>query len=188
VPDPKDHASPVAAAETLYLTRLIGHHGNDASAVQNHAVRYMTPYFDLEYVDVLLRVPESRRSAERVQDAILRRFAPALRSVPRSYADVRTLPVAWRPLQLLPVALQRHGIDRLPRGLRARLDLRRGGSRYAEWFSGPLTPLFEAVRRDPAPFDADAVEAFLRGLAAGEHGDTHAAGFLLGQFSDLALF
>ena len=188
VPDPKEHASPVAAVEALYLTRLIGRHGNDASAVQNHVVRYMTPYFDLEYVDALLLVPESRRSAERVQDAILRRFAPALRSVPRSYADVRTLPVAWRPLQLLPVALQRHAIDRLPRGLRARLDLRRGGSRYAEWFSGPMTPLFEAVRRNPAPFETGAVEAFLRGLAAGEHGDTHAAGFLLGQFSEPALF
>jgi hypothetical protein len=187
IPDPKDFASPTAAAEALYLTRLIGRHGNDVSAVQNHAVRYMTPYFDLDYVDALLCVPEPRRSAERVQDAILRRFAPALRSVPRSYADVRTLPVAWRPLQLLPVALQRHAIDRLPRGLHGRLDLRRGGSRYAQWFSGPLAPLFDAVRRAPAPFDAGAVDAFLRGLAAGVQGDTHTAGFLLGQFSDRAL-
>ncbi|MBE0645708.1 MAG: hypothetical protein IH600_16635 [Bacteroidetes bacterium] len=181
--DPKDYASPAAAAESLYLTRLIGRHGNDAAAVQNHNVRFMTPYFDLDYVEALLRVPEPLRSAERLQDEILRRNAPALRSVSRSYAEVRTLPVAWRPLQLLPVALQHYAIARLPRPLRRRLDLRRGGSRHAEWFRGPLAPLFDGVRHLPAPFDPSKVEDFLMRMAAGEQVDTHTAGFLLGQLS-----
>ena len=179
LPDPGDFPSPGMAVDALYLHRLLPHHATDAAALQNRRVRFLTPYYDLDYLDTLLRMPEAQRSAEWLQREVLRRFAPRLLRYPRSYADVPTIPVQWRPLALLPAVWERKVLPHLPGRLHRRLSLRRSSALHAEWFAGPLHALFQSAQPPPAPFSASAVEDFLAHLRLGGVSDTATAGWLL---------
>ena len=179
LPDPAAYPPPASAADALYLRRLLPHHATDAAAVQNHDVRFLTPYYDLDYLDVLLRMPEAQRSTEWLQREVLRRFAPRLLRYPRSYADVRTIPVKWRPLALLPAVWERKVLPHLPGRLHRRLSLRRSSALHAEWFAGPLHHLFRAEQPPPAPFSPRATDDFLARLRLGGITDTATAGWLL---------
>ncbi len=179
LPDPADFHAPGAAADTLYLQQLLPHHATDAAAVQNHHVRFLTPYYDLDYLDILLRMPEAQRSAEWLQREVLQRFAPRLLRYPRSYADVRTIPVKWRPLALLPAFWERRVLPHLPGRVHGRLSLRRSSALHAEWFAGPLHALFRHAQPPPAPLSPEATDAFLARLRLGGLSDTAAAGWLL---------
>lgn len=179
LPDPVEFSAPGTAADMLYLQRLLTHHATDAAAVQNHRVRFLTPYYDLDYLDALLRMPGSQRSAEWLQREILRRYAPRLQRYPRSYADVRTIPVKWRPLALLPAVWERKVLPHLPGKLHRRLSLRRSSALHAEWFSGPLHSLFSDAQPPPEPLSANATATFLARLRHGGVMDTATAGWLL---------
>lgn len=119
IPDPDGFASAGCAADMFWVRHVLPNHGTDLALMQNHFQRYLSPYFDREYVDVIARVSERKRWAQWPQDEILRRFALHLMKLPRSYSDILTWRTGNPYLLRIPVALERlyprAGITRFPR-------------------------------------------------------------------------
>lgn len=160
IPDPDDFASAGCAADVFWVRHILPNHGTDLALMQNHFQRYLSPYLDREYVDVISRVPERKRWAQQPQYEILRRFAPQLMKLPRSYSDILTWATADPYLLRIPVAFERlymkAGIMRYPR-------LYRKLSRHSPSVGYELIadPESIAARADSTPF---ARERILREL------------------------
>ena len=95
------------AADIYYAENLLPYHNSDLALLQNGAIRYASPYYDLDYVATLYKLPPRIRWMQGPQQAVIRRCFPDVVSHPRSYADIRTLAVSNQVLQRLPVAYQR---------------------------------------------------------------------------------
>lgn len=102
-----DLSDPEALADTFYLEQIIANHATDGVCLQQHYNRFMTPYYELGYINELSKLSARKRSANIPQRAIMKRFTPSLRWRARSYSDIRTLPVSQFHMQLLPVAFDR---------------------------------------------------------------------------------
>lgn len=107
VPDPKDFASPGCCADVFNVCSVLPNHGTDGALLQNHYVRFISPYYDRDYVSVVSRVAEHRRWMQHPQRTIIRTFAPSLLRIARAYSDVRTWPLDNPLLLRVPVALER---------------------------------------------------------------------------------
>lgn len=120
IPDPFDWYSIGCAADTINVMHLLAHHGTDAVCLQNHYNRYLTPYFDLDYVNEISKVPERLRWRQKPQYSIVKSFAPQLLRIPRCYSDVRTLGISNPYLLRIPVAWHRKVIPKLKKCFPAR--------------------------------------------------------------------
>jgi hypothetical protein len=107
VPDPKDFASPDCCADVFNIRSILPGHGMDGALLQNHFVRFLSPYYDREYVSVVSRMAERRRWMQHPQRTIIHALAPELSRYPRAYSDVRTWPVDNPVLLRVPVGLER---------------------------------------------------------------------------------
>ena len=119
VPDPKSYASPGCCADVFNADIVLPSHGTDGALLQNHFLRFVSPYYDREYVSVVSRMSERRRWMQHPQRTIIRALAPALSRIPRAYSDVLTWPVDNPFLLRVPVAMERvyrmAGISRFPK-------------------------------------------------------------------------
>lgn len=107
IPDPADYASPGCCADVFNVRSILPNHGVDGALLENHFIRFVSPYLDRDYVSVISRVSECARWRQGPQRLIVRRLAPQLLRVPRSYSDVLTWPTDNPYLLRLPVALER---------------------------------------------------------------------------------
>ncbi len=107
IPDPAEYASPGACADVFNVRIVLPNHGADASLLQNNFLRYVSPYLDREYVSVIARVTERKRWGQYPQRLIIRKLAPELLGLPRSYSDILTWPTDNPYLLRLPVAIER---------------------------------------------------------------------------------
>jgi hypothetical protein len=128
IPDLRQYASPGCAADVLYVQHLLPQHDTDLAAMQNRFLRYVSPYYDRRYVDLIARMSERKRWMQRPQNLVIAACAPQLRGMARSYADVLSLPTDHPWLLRAPVAFERvydHiGLSRWPR-LHAAVSRRR---------------------------------------------------------------
>ena len=151
IPDPEDFPSAGCAADTFWVRHMLPNHGTDLALMQNHFHRYLSPYFDREYVDVIARVPERKRWAQWPQYEVLRRFAPELMTLARSYSDILTWRTANPYLLRVPLALEllylKAGMMRNPRLFR-KLSRRIPTVEY----DLIADPDFIAARTDRTPF------------------------------------
>ncbi len=172
LPDPRDASSPGACVDAFYLEHIIANHVTDAVGLQQHYNRFMTPYYDLDYVTEVARVPEKQRSRNIPQRAIMRRHCPSLRWISRSYSDIRTPPVPSYAMQLVPVAMDRilHGIAPPPiRRLwhRPTLDYAQyvdANIRISKEIASGSGPLLSGVALPPAELAIAADPGMLRSL------------------------
>jgi hypothetical protein len=134
-PDPSEFASPGCCADVFNFRTLLPNHGTDGALLQNHFLRFVSPYLDRDYVSVISRVAERRRWVQHPQRLIVRKLAPRLAGLPRSYSDILTWPTDNPYLLRVPVALERiYGklhLDRHP-------ALHRGLSRRAPTIGSAL--------------------------------------------------
>ncbi|MBE0642570.1 MAG: hypothetical protein IH600_00650 [Bacteroidetes bacterium] len=107
VPDPADYVSPGCCADVFNVQTVLPNHGADGALLQNNYLRYLSPYLDRDYVSVISRVAEHKRWAQYPQRLIVRKLAPQLLRVPRSYSDILTWPTDNPYLLRMPVALER---------------------------------------------------------------------------------
>ena len=128
IPDLRQHASPACAVDSFFVRYLLPELYTDLAAMQNRFLRYVSPYYDRRYVDLIARMSERKRWMQRPQNLVIAACAPQLRGMARSYADVRSLPTDNPWLLRAPVALERvydrFGLSRWPR-LHAALSRRR---------------------------------------------------------------
>jgi asparagine synthetase B (glutamine-hydrolysing) len=107
LPDPAEFASPGCCADVFNVRCILPNHGVDGALLENHYLRFVSPYLDREYVSVISRVSERKRWQQHPQRLLVRRLAPQLLRVPRSYSDVITWPTDNPYLLRVPVALER---------------------------------------------------------------------------------
>ncbi len=107
VPDPADQPSPVAALDMFSMTHLLQNFGTNAVCLQNHYNRFITPYFDLDYIEAVSEAPENLRTREAVQVEIMNAHCPSLLDVPRSYSDVKTFGGKSMSRRLVPLILHK---------------------------------------------------------------------------------
>lgn len=106
-PDPEAYASSGCCADVFNVRTLLPNHGTDGALLQNHYLRFLTPYLDRDYVSVISRVSEHRRWMQHPQRLIVRKLAPQLARLPRSYSDILTWPTDNPYLLRVPVGLER---------------------------------------------------------------------------------
>ncbi|MFZ1729138.1 MAG: asparagine synthase-related protein [Bacteroidota bacterium] len=118
IPDPAGFASPGCCADVFNVRTLLPTHGADGAMLQNHFLRYISPYLDRDYVSVISRVAEQKRWVQHPQRLIVRKLAPQLANLHRSYSDILSWPTDNPYLLRVPVGLERlYGklkLDRLP--------------------------------------------------------------------------
>lgn len=107
LPDPAEFASPGCCADVFNVRSILPNHGVDGALLENHYLRFVSPYLDRDYVSVISRVSEHKRWQQDPQRLIVRRLAPQLLRVPRSYSDILTWPIDNPYLLRVPVALER---------------------------------------------------------------------------------
>lgn len=107
LPDPRDFASSICAADTFNAEVLMPAHHVDLALLQSHWCRFASPYYDLRYTSLISRISERRRWRQDPQLWMMRAFAPRVAGMARSYADVRTLATANPLLSRIPVAIDR---------------------------------------------------------------------------------
>jgi hypothetical protein len=107
IPDPGDYASPGCAADAFYARHLLPQHVTDLAGMQNRFIRYVSPYFDRRYVDLVARMHPKRRWRQEPQNLVIAACAPQLRGMARSYADVLSWPTDHPWLLRAPVAFER---------------------------------------------------------------------------------
>lgn len=136
--DPASYESVGIAADVFTIEHLLGCQKTDLALLQNHYNRYLSPYFDLDYVNALSTVPASMRWRQLPQYEIIRRYSPRLARLPRCYSDVRTLGTANPYLLRVPVAWHRFGIPLLqkllPSSILSALDPYRPSVEYSSLF------------------------------------------------------
>ncbi|NOY06856.1 MAG: hypothetical protein GXO82_09545, partial [Chlorobi bacterium] len=107
VPEPADWPSPVAALDTFSVTHLLRNLGNNAVCLQHHYNRFITPYFDIDYIEAVSEAPENLRTREALQVEIMSAHRPSLLDIPRSHSDVKTFGGRSVNLRLLPMILHK---------------------------------------------------------------------------------
>lgn len=107
LPDPAEFASPGCCADVFNVRSLLPNHGVDGALLENHFLRFISPYLDRDYVSVISRVTERKRWQQHPQRLIVRRLAPQLLRLPRSYSDILTWPIDNPYMLRIPVALER---------------------------------------------------------------------------------
>ena len=151
-PDLQDYAGAGCAADSFFVDWLLPEHVTDLAPMQNQYLRYLSPYYHREYVDLVARMSPRDRWKQRPQQLVIERFAPQLLRLQRSYGDV----LSWRSsnpyLLRVPAALERlyriAGLPRVP-ALYHRLSRHAISVRYdltSEHFERLLQP-------DPVLFD-----------------------------------
>ncbi|MBR9975253.1 MAG: hypothetical protein KFF77_06700 [Bacteroidetes bacterium] len=140
-PDPRDYASPGCCADVFNVRTVLPNHGTDAALLENHFLRFLSPFYDREYVGIISRLSERRRWTQQPQRLIIRASAPQLATVPRAYSDILTWAVEHPLLLRVPVALERlydrTGLARFP-VLHRHLSRRAPTLGYALHADGPL--------------------------------------------------
>ena len=133
LPDPAEFASPGCCADVFNVRSILPNHGVDGALLENHYLRFVSPYLDREYVSVISRVSERKRWLQHPQRLIVRRLAPQLLHLPRSYSDILTWPTDNPYLLRVPVALERlyakAQLERIP-ALYSRLSRRAASLGY----------------------------------------------------------
>ncbi len=129
LPDPAEFHSAACAADTVYVRHILPVHVTDLAGMQNRFIRYVSPYFDRRYVDLVARMHPKRRWRQEPQNRIVAACAPQLRGMARSYADVLSWPTDHPWLLRAPVAFERAydriGLARRWPALHAALSRRR---------------------------------------------------------------
>lgn len=192
IPDPKHWASPGCAADVWNVQYLLGAHGTDGACLQNHFNRYLTPYYDLDYVDVIGRIPEASRWKQEPQYAIIRACAPELLAFPRCYADVKTSTSGNAFLLRLPVAWHRIVIPQLkrvlPERIIRRIDPYHPSMLYRSWFRNELASMVHLLAADHRFFDPVRMKHFVDEYQAERSDDVASIAMLLTMASPTSVF
>ncbi|MGA9363637.1 MAG: asparagine synthase-related protein [Bacteroidota bacterium] len=190
-PDPRDWSSPGCAADAFYITHVIGNHVTDAACVQNHFNRFITPYYDADYIDQVSKVPEELRSRSATQYETMKTHCPELLSISRSYSDVQTFVSSSFYVQMIPVVWHKIMIPNLrkllPDKLIKTLDPYLPSLVYSKWFRGVLRSNVLSLTQTRLWFDEHKVGNFVREYLSGRNQDTNAMAMLMmiGDMSSL---
>jgi hypothetical protein len=110
IPSVYEWPSPGIASDFFTIAEFLPVHGTDAACLQNQYCRYLTPYFDLDYISCISKVTESSRWDQTPQIDIMKKFNSGLLNIPRSYSDVYS-PFITKPIiSRIPVAWHRYGV------------------------------------------------------------------------------
>jgi hypothetical protein len=182
-PDPMNWNTPGCAADAFYISHIVGNHVTDAACVQNHFNRFVTPYYDADYVDQVTKVPEGLRSRSVTQYEIVKAHSPELLSIPRSYSDVQTFASSNFYVQMIPVVWHKLVIPRLrkllPDGLIETMDPYLPTISYKKWFRGDLRSEVLGLAKLSLWFDESKVVNFVKGYLSGRVQDTSAIAMLM---------
>jgi glutamine amidotransferase-like protein len=133
-----NHLTAKERCDAFFLQFVVPHYATDTVLLQNHYNLFITPFYDLDYIDALTRIHHKYRSRYILQRSILKKTNPTLWSIPRSYADIKTLAVSNPRLQIMPLAWDRIIAPRIskfvPRKRRPSLYLRNVSMNYADIF------------------------------------------------------
>jgi hypothetical protein len=187
-----DHPSVGCAADVFNVMYLLGNHNVDAACLQNHFNRYASPYFDLDYVAQISKVPERQRWKQAPQYAVVRAHAPQWIDIPRCYSDVKTFGGSNPYIARIPVAFHRKVVPVLkrfiPETLVRKIDPYQPSMGYAEWFRDELRDEVMNLPSKIDRFDKTKLKLFVTSYLTGETDDHASIGFLLTLASRSAIF
>jgi hypothetical protein len=182
-PDPANWNTAGCAADAFYISHIVGNHVTDAACVQNHFNRFVTPYYDTDYVEQVTKVPEGLRSRSVTQYETVRAYSPELLSIPRSYSDVQTLVSSNFYVQMIPVVWHKLLIPKLrkllPDSLIESLDPYLPTISYDKWFRRELRSDVLSLTKVRLWFDESKVVNFTKGYLSGKTQDTGAVAILM---------
>jgi hypothetical protein len=182
-PDPTYWNTPGCAADAFYISHVVGNHVTDAACLQNHFNRFVTPYFDAEYIEQVTKVPEGLRSRSVTQYETVKAHSPDLLSIPRSYSDVRTFVSSSFYMQMIPVVWHKLLIPKLQRFLPNRLivtmDPYLPTISYDKWFRDELRNSVLSLAGVGLWFDECKVVDFIKRYLAEKVKDTSALAVLM---------